>query len=101
MLQTPPASRPDWGSYNGMTMQSGSNTLIDMLQRSLTSMAGPMIGGLINRYVIGTEFNRQGNLASPLSGIVMPSDGGTYSGAFLNMLNQSRTTSMFYDRADM
>lgn len=47
---------------------------------------GPLAGNLLNQFVVGPQFGKFG-MRSPMSGVVLPSNGMTYSGAYQNMLN--------------
>lgn len=90
--------RPDdyWRNVSGA--QPGSYSVQSNIQSAITSALGPLYGGLLNRYVLGSEFNRTGNFSSSLGGMLLPQGGGTYSGAFSNMLQDAARTATYYAR---
>ena len=90
------APREDW---RNVTMQNaGPYSATGFLQGAVSSLLGPTLGGIINRFVIGSEFTRSGNFKNELSGILLPVNGRTYGGAFLNFLQDSRTTATAWNR---
>lgn len=86
-------------SYTGID-RSSPGTINQMIDRSYSSVAssiGGPVGMLLNltkRFIVPQDFNSYGNLANNYSGILFPSNGGTYAGAFQNFLDRSRSVSL-------
>lgn len=85
-----------WRSVSGM--QTGTYSMHSLLQSTVTSALGPLFGGIVNKLIIGDQFNRAGNFSSPLAGMLLPTNGGTYSGAFASMVQDSMRTAAYWSR---
>lgn len=85
-----------WRSVSGA--QTGPYSMHSLLQSTAISALGPLFGGIVNKLIIGDQFNRAGNFSSPLAGMLLPTNGGTYSGAFASMVQDSMRTAAYWSR---
>ena len=85
-----------WRSVSGA--QTGPYSMHSLLQSTVTSALGPLLGGIVNKMVLGGQFNSAGDFSSPLAGMLLPTNGGTYSGAFASMVQDSMRTATYWSR---